>query len=195
MLTLDLQRKFDLSSVELEDLRAKLGGVFHHRTGRYHKNHSGLYLWEPESEWESSPNIITNEGLNSNLGVYLNAATQITVWFLTTFTDNITPLATHTAAVPGTTEITTANVAEAIRETYNANAPSGQSIDNVAGPVAQYIADDTHTQFGAQLFGGGTSAFGNTAGVLWSSSLFGAAKAMVALDTIDITYTFTAADA
>ncbi len=194
MHTVELQRKFDLTRQEVEAWRQRVSGHFTTQRGRMVKR-GHLFVHEHVADPEIHPNIVTNEGLNSVLDVYLNAASQITVWYLTTFTDNITPLATHTASVPGTTEITTANVAESVRETYNANAAASESIDNVAGPVAQYIADNTHTQYGAQLFGGGTSAFGNTAGVLWASSLFGAAKAMVALDTIDITYTFTAADA
>ena len=194
METRELQEKWDLTEGEVEDMRAKYGGFFTAQMGRM-EYRNGLWVNEHTSLPEDSPNIVTNEGLDSVLDVYLNAATQITVWYLTGFTDNITPLSTHTAAVPGTTELTTANVAEAVRETYNANAASGQSIDNVAGPVAQYIADQAFTFWGAQLFGGGTSAFGNTAGTLWSSSLLGSSKSMVALDTIDLTYTFTSADA
>lgn len=194
METLELQRKWDRTEAEIEALREKHGGYFTATMGHMVEK-NGIWVNEQTSLPEDSPNIVTNEGLNSVLDVYLNAATQITVWYLTGFTTNVTPLATHTAAVPGTTELTTVNVAEAVRETYNANAASGQSIDNVAGPVAQYIADASFTFWGAQLFGGGTSAFGNTGGVLWSSSLLGSSKSMVALDTIDLTYTFTAADA
>lgn len=194
METLELQRKWDCTAQEVEVMRRAFGGGFTTQMGHMVQK-DGLWVNEHTSDLEYHRNIVTNEGLNSVLDVYLNAATQITVWYLTGFTDNITPLATHTAAVPGTTELTTVNVAEAVRETYNANAASGQSIDNVAGPVAQYIADASFTFWGAQLFGGGTSAFGNTAGVLWSSSLLGSSKSMVALDTIDLTYTFTAADA
>jgi hypothetical protein len=106
--------------------------------------------------------------------------------------DNITPLATHTAAVPGVTEIDTDDVAEAVRETFNANAASGQSIDNVAGPVSQYTADQTFTMFGMELIGGGTSAFGNTAGTLWAQNLLAPSRPMVALDTLDMVYTFPA---
>lgn len=184
----------NFSLYEVEAMRHRQGGQFSTEMGHMVRQRSGLFVREQTSDLEIVNNIVTNEGLDSVLDVYLNAATQITVWYLTLFVDNITPLATHTAAVPGTTEITVTEVAEAIRETYNANASSGQSIDNVAGPVAQYIADTSFTAWGAQLFGGGTSAFGNTAGTLWSSSLLGSSKSMVALDTIDITYTFTAAD-
>lgn len=195
METVALQRRWDLSLDEVEALRVRHAGFFTTQMGKMVRSKGGLLVHEHVADPEHHPNIVTDEGLDSVLDVYLNAASQITVWYLTGFTDNITPLSTHTAAVPGTTELTTTDVAEAVRETYNANAASGQSIDNVGGPVAQYIADQAFTFWGAQLFGGGTSAFGNTAGVLWSSSLLGAEKSMVALDTIDLTYTFTSADA
>lgn len=179
--------------LDIEEMRHRFGGRFSTQMGKMVK-HGSLYVHEHVADPEFHDNIVTNEGLDSVLDIYLNAATQITVWFLTLFTTNVTPTAGDTAAVPNTIEITTTDVAEAIRETYAANVPSGQSIDNV-GSVAQYIADQSFTAWGASLFGGGTSAFDNTAGVLWAQSLFGTSKAMVALDTIDITYTFTAADA
>lgn len=195
MRTIDLQRKFDLTEGEVEDLRRRLGGTFHIRHGIMVPQYGGGLVKEFTSDWVGSPNIVTNEGINDNLEAYLNGGTQITTWYLTMFTDNVTPLATHTAAAPGVTEIALADVAESVRETYNANTAASQSIDNVAGPVAQYTADQTFTGYGAMLIGGGTSAFGNGAGVLWCSSLFGASKPMVALDTIDITYTINGADA
>ena len=96
--------------------------------------------------------------------------------------------------MPGYDELDTADVAEAVRETYNANAASSQSMDNVAGPVAQYTADQAFTFYGASLIGGGTSAFGNTGGILWSASLLSPSISMVTLATIDLTYTFASSD-
>lgn len=194
MKTLDFQRKWGMTSDQVEAMRERHSGSFTTQMGHMVKQH-GILVNEHNSDIEVHPNIVTNEGLNSVLEIYLNAGTQITTWYLSGFTANVTPLATHTYAVPGITELTTVNVAEAVRETYNANAASGQSIDNVAGPVAQYIADASFTFWGALLLGGGTNAFGHVAsGTLWASSLLGSSKSMVALDTIDLTYTFTAAD-
>jgi len=198
MQTAELQRKHELTLLEVEALRERMGGHFTTQRGLWvpRRNRLGkrVLLHELTHEPVRHPNIVTNEGLDNVLDAYINAATQITIWFLTGFTDNITPLATHTAAAPGTTELTTTDVAESVRETYNANAASGQSMDNVAGPVAQYTADQAFTFFGAQLIGGGTSAFGNTAGVLWSSSLLSPSISMVTLATIDLTYTFVSSD-
>ena len=184
----------ELTLFEIEEMRHRMGGHFTTQMGRMVRRYSGLLVHEHVDDPEMHPNIITNEGLNSSLDVYLNAATQITVWYLSMFNTNVTPGAGDTAATPNTVEITTADVAEAVRETYNANNAASQSIDNVSGPVAQYIADQGFTAWGGTMFGGGTDAFDNTSGVLWAQALFGTSKAMVALDTIDITYTFTAAD-
>ena len=43
-------------------------------------------------------NLVVNEGLNSLLNVYMNAATQITAWYIGVFEGNYTPVATVTAA-------------------------------------------------------------------------------------------------
>jgi len=191
MRTVEIQRRFDMTAQEVEAARKRFSGKFGAQPGRWH-NRNGVMVHEYTDEMIWTPNLVVNEGLNHALETVINAGTPITVWFHTGFTDNITPLATHTAAVPGVTEIDAADVAEAVRETFNANAASGQSIDNVAGPVSQYTADQTFTMFGMELIGGGTSAFGNTAGTLWAQNLLAPSRPMVALDTLDMVYTFPA---
>jgi hypothetical protein len=191
MRTVEIQRRFDMTAQEVEAARQRFSGKFGAQPGRWHKR-NGVMVHEYTGEMIHTPNLVVNEGLNHALETVINAGTPITVWFHTGYVDNITPLATHTAAVPGVTEIDTADVAEAVRETFNANAASGQSIDNVAGPVSQYTADQTFTMFGMMLIGGGTSAFGNLAGTLWASNLLAPSRPMVALDTLDMVYTFPA---
>ena len=150
---------------------------------------------EYTGEVEREHNLVTNEGLDHVLNVQLNALAALTSWFFTGFSDNVTVLATHDYAVPGTTEITTSDVEEAIRETMNFNVASGQSIDNVAGPVAQYKADQTFTFYGGQIMAG-SSAFGDVTDdavhIYWAGKLFGTAKSMILDDTVDLTYTFPA---
>ena len=197
METLELQRKYDRTEAEIEALREKHSGTFSNTMGHMVKGKHGIWTKEQTSFPEVSQNIVTNEGLDHVLDVQLNALTNLLVWYLTGFTANVTPLATHDYAADGVTELTTTNVAEAVRETYNANAASGQSIDNV-GSVAQYIADEAFTFWGAMLKTGNnsfTDVTNDSVHILWSSSLLGSSKSMVALDTIDLTYTFTAADA
>lgn len=149
------------------------------------------------SERELVHNIVTNEGLADVLDVVLDADTQITTWYVTMASTNTTAAATMTAAVPVFTEIDATDVTETVRQAWSGGSVTGTttaSIDNSASP-ATYTCDTAgFTAYGAALIGGGTSAFGNTAGVLYSYSLFASAKAMSSTDTIDVTYTFTATD-
>ena len=193
METLQLQRKWDMTAGEVEGMRAKHAGLFTSQAGLWVP---GKYraVHEHTSLIVSHRNIVTNEGLDSVLDVYINAVAAITTWFLSGFVDNRTPLAGDTAGTPGFDEIDAADVDEAVRETYNPNSASSQSIDNV-GTVQQYTGDQSFTFFGAILIGGGTSAFQNAAGTLWSAVLLSPAISMVVDSTIDLTYTFTAADA
>lgn len=191
MRTEELQKRFDMTALEIEAARERFSGRFGSQPGKW-INRRGVWAHEHTGPMLWQPNLVVNEGLNHALETVINAGTPITVWFHTGFVDNITPLATHTAASPGITEIDTADVAEAVRETFNANAASSESIDNVAGPVSQYTADQTFTMFGMMLIGGGTSAFGNTAGTLWAQNLLAPSRPMVALDTLDMVYTFPA---
>ncbi len=191
MRTVELQERFDMTALEIEAARERFSGKFGVQQGKW-INRNGVLVHEYVEDMAWSHNLVVNEGLNHALETVINAGTPITVWFHTGFVDNITPLATHTAAVPGITEIDVADVAEAVRETFNANVAAGQSIDNVAGPVSQYTADQTFTMFGMMLIGGGTSAFGNLAGTLWAQNLLAPSRPLVALDTLDMVYTFPA---
>ncbi len=196
MLIEEVQRRHDRTRGELEAMREKRGGHFTVQRGLWVPQRRGL-IHELTHEPTTHPNIVTNEGLDHLLNVELNALAALATWLLTGFTDNITPLATHDYAVPGTTELTTTDVAEAVRETFNANVSSGQSLDNVAGPVAQYTADQAFTFWGAQLLAGST-AFGNVTDdavhILFCSSLLSSSISMVTLATIDLTYTIASSD-
>ena len=187
----------DLTLHEVEELRHRHGGYFTTQLGHMVRSRGGILVHEHVADPETHPNIIPNEGLDHVLDVQLNALAALTVWYLTGFTDNITPLSSHDYAAPGTTELTTTDVAEAVRETFNANAASGQSLDNVGGPVAQYTADQAFTFYGAQLLAG-SSAFGDVTDdavhILWASSLLSPSISMVTLATIDLTYTFASSD-
>lgn len=197
MKTVELQRRWDMTLREVEDRRERESGYFTVQEGLWVPNRHGELIHEHTHRPRNQHNLIVNEGLNHVLNVELNALSALAVWLLTGFSDNVTPIAAHDYAVPGTTEITTTDVAEAIRETFNANAASGQSLDNVAGPVAQYTADQAFTFYGAQLVAGST-AFGDVTDdavhILFCSSLLSPAVAMVTLATIDITYTIASSD-
>ncbi len=200
METVELQRRHDLTLAEVEAMRERRGGHFTAQRGLWVPNGIGSrrkLVHEFTHRPTKHRNIIVNEGLNHLLDVELNALAALTTWFLTGFTDAITPLATHDYAADGVTELTTTDVAEAVRETFNANAASSQSLDNVAGPVAQYTADQAFTFEGAMLKAGSstfTDVTDDAVHILFSSAALSPTVSMVTLATIDLTYTFTSSD-
>lgn len=216
METIELQRRFDLTLEEIEDLRDKHGGHFEAVTYRRNKFWDQVYEdlgydaalrlgREQMDEPDRQHNIVVNEGLAYILGVALTSTTDITTWYLSLNNHAAdTPANTNTASQIGTTtgatitEISTTDVTETIRRTWTPGSVTGTttaSIDNSAS-VATYTCDTPgFTAYGAFLVGGGTSAFGNSAGTLYAWSLFGSSKTLASTDTIDVTYTFTATDA
>ena len=154
------------------------------------RDKAGNIKWE-----EHVHNLVTNEGLNHILDVILHGSTQITTWYVAPFNTNTTILATHTYAAPGYTE--TSNYDEATRQAYNEAAASGQSITNSANP-ATITCSATETVYGCGLVGGGSAPTtkGNTAGggTLLCAVLFSTARAVVDNDSLEITYTLSAAD-
>lgn len=153
---------------------------------------------DPISDVDVTHNLVTNEGLAHVLDVLLKGGSQISTWYVTMSSTNTAESATMTAATPGFTEIDGTDVTETIRETWTGGSITGTttaSVDN-SGSVATYTCNTAgFTAYAAALIGGGTSAFGNTAGTLYSYSLFASSKAMSSTDTIDVTYTFTATSA
>ena len=189
-----LQHRFDLTVEELEAYRELYSGSY--GVSHYRKIKDGRELINQSNDI----NIVTNEGLAHVLSSTLDAGTQVTTWYLSLASSNTTPAAGMTAAGPVFTEIVSgaAGVTESIRQTWTGGAVTGTTtatVDN-SGSVATYTCGATgFTAYGASLFGGGTSAFGNTAGTLYSYSLFASSKPLSSTDTIDVTYTFTATDA
>lgn len=202
----------DLSTpAKVEELRHRWGGHFgvtHYRRTR-HWDEAAAELGiaeanrvarEQVSETELIHNIVVNEGLDYGLDVALSGGTQIVAadWKVALVKTDTTAAATQTYATPVYTEIAATDVTETVRQDWTDAGVSGQSADNSASP-ATYTADATFTAFGASIVGGGTgeATIADTAGggTMWCYSKFGTSKAMVATDTIDITYTLTAADA
>lgn len=154
------------------------------------RDKNGTIKWE-----EHVHNLVTNEGLNHILDVILHGSTQITTWYVAPFNTNTTILATHTYASPGYTE--TSNYDEATRQAYNEAAASGQSITNSANK-ATITCSASETVYGCGLVGGGSAATtkADTAGggTLLCAVQFSASRAVVDNDTLEITYTISAAD-
>jgi len=144
---------------------------------------------------EKVHNLVTNEGLDHILDVVLHAATQITTWYVALFEDDHSVAAGNTYAVPGYTECTAYD--EANRQEYEEAAASSQSITNSANK-ATFTMGATKTVYGAALVGGGTdgNTKGNTdgGGTLLCAAQFSASKSVEDDDTLEVTYTVSAAD-
>lgn len=136
-------------------------------------------------------NIVVNEGLNSLLNVYFHADTQITDWYVAIFEGNYTPVATDTAANIASASTESTAYDEATRVAYDEAAASGQSITNAASKAA-FTMNATKTIYGAFLVS--APAKGAITGTLFAASKFSAARPVVALDQLLISYVLSCAD-
>lgn len=170
------------AGVYLPQTSLKVGGTFHGTIVR-----DGRIIDEFEDH-----NLVVNEGLNSILGVMLNASTQITTWYIAPFEGNYTPVATVTAATitAAATECTAYD--ESTRVAYVEAAPSSQSITNSASR-ATFTFNASKTIYGAFIISASTKSA--TSGTLLAASRFSSSKAVEDDDQLLLTYTFTAASA
>lgn len=148
-------------------------------------------------KWEerNRPNIITTEGLNSLLDVYLRNQTQITAWYIAPVETDTVAALTMTYAVPVFTEWD--GYSEGTRQAFTGAAASGGIMTNTASK-ATFTSGETKTLYGAALFGGGTDA--NTkndtagGGTLFCYSKFSGSKSVENTDTFKVTLTVTIAN-
>lgn len=142
------------------------------------------------------PNIITTQGLNSLLDVYLRNQTQITAWY-------IAPVETDTAAALGMTYAVPVftewdGYSEGNRQAFTGAAASGGVMTNSASK-ATFTSGESKTLYGAALYGGGTDA--NTkndtagGGTLFCYSKFSSSKDVENTDVFKVTLTVTIANA
>uniref|UniRef100_A0A6M3KXH9 Uncharacterized protein n=1 Tax=viral metagenome TaxID=1070528 RepID=A0A6M3KXH9_9ZZZZ len=139
---------------------------------------------------ETASNIVTNQGIQTLLDVGFTGATYISPWYIGLMaTTGI--LATHTmAAHTGLTEAT--EYSQATRPIY-VEVRSGQSLTNAAGKATYTINANLTTIEGAFLTSSNTK--NGTAGVLMSGAPFtGGVKVGSSGDSLQVTYTFSAAD-
>jgi hypothetical protein len=135
------------------------------------------------------PNLCVDQGLNSLLNVYFDAATQITAWYMGLFEGNYTPVAAVTAATIASAATETTAYNEATRQAFTPAAASAKSITNSAS-VGTFTFNATKSIYGAFLISDNTKA--GTAGTLFSAAKFSAAKSVVSGDQLLLTYTFNA---
>lgn len=142
-------------------------------------------------KWEdTAKNLVTNEGLDHILDVVLHNATQEATWYVGLTDGTPTPAAAHTmASHTGWAEVTDYT---GDRKEYDEAAASSQSITNSASKASFAINSDSTTVGGAFL----TSDATGTAGVLLCVAAFtGGDKSADNGDTLEVTYTISAADA
>jgi hypothetical protein len=141
-----------------------------------------------------SPNIVTDEGLNHMLSVAFNQGTPNTTWYIAPFLNDITPLATDTAAGI----VARAGETEAYDETNRVEWDEQADLANVkmsnddalGGVEAKFTMNASVTVRGAMLM----SAIGKSAvtGVCMAVAKFGTARALIAADELVVTYEIAA---
>jgi uncharacterized OB-fold protein len=139
-----------------------------------------------------STNIVTLQGKDALNNIMFHAATQITTWYIAIFSTNTTCVNTMTYAVPVFTYSTAYN--EGTRPEWVEVASSSQVITNTASR-AVFTMNDTATIYGCALVGGGSAASTKAdvagGGVLYSASLFSAAKSVVATNVLSVGISIT----
>jgi len=136
---------------------------------------------------DTAKNLVTNVGLNHILDVVLHGTTQITTWYVGLKNAGSVAAGDTLASHAGWTE--NANYT-GDRKEYEEAAASGQSITNSANKATFSINADSQTIAGAFL----ASAATGTTGTLLCAANFASAKSCDNGDTLEVTYTLSAAD-
>jgi len=144
---------------------------------------------------EHNQNYCVDQGINSILNAYFDAATQIVAWYVAIFENNFVADGDETYAVPGYTECTAYD--GGARPAYDPAPSTAKSLTN-SGSKAVFTMNDTKTIYGGALVGGGAAAStpGNTAGggTLFCASKFGSSRALLDDDVLNVTITINSAD-
>jgi hypothetical protein len=162
----------------------KLGGVFDIRC----IGPDGREKWRDKAE-----NIVVDEGLNYILGILFNGDTPSDPWYIG-LTDGAPSFAagdTLSGAHSGWSEVTA--YSEGSRQEFMDNAVSSQSVDN-SGSLASFSVNADGTTIGGAFLADDNTA-GGTSGKLLSGAAFsGGDKQADSGDTLEVQYTFSAAD-
>jgi hypothetical protein len=135
-------------------------------------------------------NIITDEGLNRMLNVFLDETTQTATWYCGLFENDFTPDGDETYDVPAFTESTSYD--EAARPAYVPAASTAKSTAN----KAVFTASATKTFYGAFLTSVATKGdhASGANNVLFCAGKFTTAQPVIDGNVCNLTYTVTAAD-
>ena len=138
------------------------------------------------------PNIVTHEGLDDMLSVYLDNGTQSATWYVGLVNTNTAAAATMTYATPVFTEDTDYN--EATRPAFDGTV-SSQAITNSASKATFTIDTGGQTLYGAFLTNVNTKGDTAGGGKLFCYALFSSGRAVEASDAFKCYTTVTAAHA
>lgn len=139
-------------------------------------------------------NGVTNQGLNKILNVMFQSATQITTWYLDLTATGATYAVGDTyASHAGWTYTTSTNYTQATRPTWGPAASTAQSSTNSS--TVDFTMNATCTINGIAVVAGSSTKADSASGsgVLWATGAFpGGEQAVVAADSLKITYTVNA---
>lgn len=136
---------------------------------------------------EIAHNLITNVGLDHILDIVFHGDTPVSPWYVGLKNTGTVAAGDTLASHAGWTE--NANYT-GDRKAYDEAAASGQSITNSASKAVFAIDTDTQSIHGAFLCSVATT----TTGVLICAADFASAKSADNGDTLEVTYTVSAAD-
>ena len=139
---------------------------------------------------EEAHNLVTNVGLDHILDVIFHGTSAVATWYVGLKNAGTIAAADTSASHAGWTE--NENYTEATREAYIEAAASSQSITNTASKASFAIDTDSQSIAGAFLISESTK--GGSTGTLISAVDFSSAKAADDGDTLEVTYTISAAD-
>lgn len=145
----------------------------------------GSERWRVQAE-----NLIVNAGLDYALDAALSGGSQITSWFLGLKNAGSPAAGDTMASHSGWTE--NENYEEETRPAWSEGGVSGQSIGNSGSPASFSI--DTDSQTIAGCFLASESTKGGSSGTLFAAVDFASSKAADDGDTLEVTYTVSAAD-
>lgn len=149
---------------------------------------NGVEKWR-----DTIDNIVVNAGLDYLLDAGLSGGTPITTWYLGLTSATPTVAAGNTmSSHAGWTEVTA--YSEANRPAWTDGGVSSQSVSNSGSPADFTINADSTDIGGAFLTSNNTK--GGTTGTLYAAGAFTAGnKSLDTSDTIEVTFTATAAAA
>lgn len=140
--------------------------------------------------WEWNANVVTDEGINDMLAVYLHDTSKHATWYMAIHTAG-SPATGDTAANYDSNHTESTVYDEATRVEWESAAPSSKSITNSANK-ATFTMNDTVTITGGAILSVSTKQ--SASGVLFCVTNYASSRDLVDDDVLDNTYALSAAD-